>query len=120
MPRQSASNLKRQPAHECQGYVIPFPRRRLQRSRIAVSNCLAYWQSLQSPFCSGGQIVSERSLGSDFRGYANQEAHYTDLKQIPLRQTHSQELLRCDVKVKQASTYQCDPTDVIGNSSNQP
>ena len=81
---------------------------------------MANWQSLRDPFCSGGLIVSGRSLGSDFRGYANQEAHYTDLKQVPLRQTHRQERLRCNVKVKQASTYQCDPTDVVGDSSNQP
>jgi len=41
-------------------------------------NYLVCWRSLRARLYGGG-------LGSDFRGYANQEAHYTDLKQIPLR-----------------------------------
>jgi hypothetical protein len=55
------------------------------RSRIASPDYLVRWQSLRGPSSSGGQLVSGQGVGSEFRGDANQEAHYTDLKQIPLR-----------------------------------
>src|SRR5216684_2689370 len=75
--------------------------------------------TLRGLFYRGGLLASGQGVGSEFRGYANQEAHYTDLKQIPLRQIHCIEQLRCNVKMQQASTYQRDPTDVVGNPSNQ-
>ena len=59
--------------------------RRLKWSRIAGPSYLVCWQSLRGLFYSGGRLVSGQGVGSELGGYANQEAHYTDLKQIPLR-----------------------------------
>jgi len=46
---------------------------------------LVCWQPLRSLSYNGGQLVSGQGAGSEFRSYANQEVHYTDLKRIPLR-----------------------------------
>jgi hypothetical protein len=98
--------------------TIPFPHASLERSHIVSPDYSVCWQSLRGPSYSSGRLVST-GVGSEFRGYANQETHHTDLKQIPLWQTHRREQRPRNVKVKQASTYQRDPTDVIGNPSNQ-
>src|SRR5208282_4719205 len=68
---------------------------------------------------NGGKLASGRVAGSEFRGDANQEAHCPDLKQISLRETRGQEQRPCNVQMHQASTYQRDPTDVVGNPSDQ-
>jgi hypothetical protein len=54
-----------------------------------------------------------------FGGYTNQKANDSDLKQIPLREVHRKEQPRCDIKVHQSPTHQCDPTEIVGDSSNQ-
>ncbi len=89
MPRENASRLSRSPAHERQGDTAPFPHGIYNRGASPVSsaglNYLVCWRSLRGLFYRGGQLVSGQGVGSDFRGYANQKAHYTELKQIPLR-----------------------------------
>jgi hypothetical protein len=71
------------------------------------------------PFRAARHFGTWGGKGPQLRSHANQEADYAYLKQIPLRQAYADEYPPGDVNVREPPTNEREPTDVIGNSSDQ-
>jgi hypothetical protein len=111
LPRQGTNGVE-----ACPGTVLNRKLNRRSAFRAACKNRLGSRPTLHDV----GRLGSDRIASAEFRGYANQKAHDTDLKQISLREVDGKEQLLCNVQVRQRPTQQAYPAKIVSNSSNQP